>query len=369
MAVAGVRATDFVRVGSYEVQTLEADTPGHLNQWLAINGYQTFPENGASIVADYIRQGWKFVAARLHRNAGGFSRPHPLGVSFHTDSPVYPMRLTQLAGSNLHLDLFVIARQQMRVDNMATLYSDRFLVKKSDLFERRNMSPEYDFPVLKGGTFGARMGLPSLVEMAGGGCVITWLQADLANAQLDKDFSVINAPNEPTRPTVHTVQGAMLASWSNMTLAAGIVCAVGSVVYTTRKSRRARVGTALASVIVGAILVVTAKAATFGTLKSVERLQLVRDGLSEYEVEQFVERNCDVLSKMNRDEVEQYFRSALEGRPNGATGEPLAFEEAPGDFVIDSDENGIFVRTFNGPYDDEIGAPHDIRITAEPPSP
>ncbi|HUW62344.1 MAG TPA: DUF2330 domain-containing protein [Candidatus Bathyarchaeia archaeon] len=369
MKVIGVKATEVAYVGSYDVQSLEADTSAHLNEWLRTNGYRTFPENGTAIVDDYIRQGWKFVAARLHRETGGFSRPHPLAVSFRVDSPVYPMRLTQLAGSDLHLDLFVIANHQASVDNLKTLYSDGFQTRRSEQYIEE-LGPDYDFPILKGTTFGVRFGLPSLVEMAGGACVITWLKADLTNAQLNTDLLIANAPSVPTRPTVHTKRGVTLAWWSNMVLSMGIVCAVGSVVYVTRRTRRARVAAAAVSIALAALFITVAKPITFSRLKSVDTLEY-SGGLYSFQIEELLKKDSAILIRMNRDEVEQYLRNAFKDQRliNRATGEPPAFEEAPGDVIVGSDEKGIFVRTFQGPFDSELGAPHDIRIAPQPPAP
>ncbi|HUW62345.1 MAG TPA: DUF2330 domain-containing protein [Candidatus Bathyarchaeia archaeon] len=354
LAVAGVTATEAARIGSYEVQTLAANTSTHLDEWLRKNGYRTFPKNGAAILDDYIRQGWKFVAAKLHREAGKFSRPHPLAVSFKTASPVYPMRLTQLAGSDLHLDLFVMATQQVRVDNMKTLYSDRFKLDNS----------YSGLPVLTGATFRARMALPSLAEIAGGDCVVTWLQADLSNAQLRKDIDVANAPDKPLRQTFYLSLQVKKTAWSNMILVAGIVCFAGAIVFTTRKTARARVRAVQWAFVLGTVLCLAAKAATYATMPPVEAFSLFR-GLSSYDVQRFVENSQQTLAKMTRDEVDQYLRETFKGQINTVTGQPIAFEEIPGDFVVRSDDEGVFVLTFDESDSSGVGAPYQIRITPQ----
>ncbi|MHC4620948.1 MAG: DUF2330 domain-containing protein [Planctomycetota bacterium] len=102
----GVKVEAIQEVGSYEIAVLETEDAQALDNWLTSNGFTGLTEKDKGIVSDYIRDGWHFVAARLRRDGDGFSRPHPLAMSFPIDKPIYPIRLTATAGSEVYLELF-----------------------------------------------------------------------------------------------------------------------------------------------------------------------------------------------------------------------------------------------------------------------
>lgn len=107
-------------VGGYDVSRLAADDPQALNRWLLSNGY-TLPPAAESILADYIDEGWSFVAIRLAPEAEG--RLKPLRVSFPTDEFVYPMRLAQLGTEPVNLTLYTLADGERQVDGMTTVFA------------------------------------------------------------------------------------------------------------------------------------------------------------------------------------------------------------------------------------------------------
>ncbi|MBN1813774.1 MAG: DUF2330 domain-containing protein [Anaerolineae bacterium] len=121
----GVEVVERERVGLYDVSTLSADDPAALLEWLADNGY-AFPEQGGSILETYVRDGgWHFVAARvLPEEVEGLDGDvHPLWLSFDAQEPVYPMRLTALAGGTLDVLLYVLADHRMDLDGFETEFA------------------------------------------------------------------------------------------------------------------------------------------------------------------------------------------------------------------------------------------------------
>src|SRR6185503_7857538 len=82
-------------VGVYDTTTLAAKDPQALVEWLHDNGY-VLPPEANSVVSNYAKRGWVFVAAKLRRDtaAHAMRAPHPLCFTFQTDKAVYPMRLT-----------------------------------------------------------------------------------------------------------------------------------------------------------------------------------------------------------------------------------------------------------------------------------
>jgi hypothetical protein len=107
-------------IGGYDVTRLASTDRQALDTWLDDNGYEV-PDGAEPIFASYIRQGWKFVAIRLAPNSDG--RLKPLQVSFKTDIPVYPMRLSQLATKPIDLTLYTLADGQRQVEGLDTVWS------------------------------------------------------------------------------------------------------------------------------------------------------------------------------------------------------------------------------------------------------
>jgi hypothetical protein len=107
-------------VGGYDVSRLRAEDSEALSSWLDANGY-TLPAGAEPILAEYIDEGWAFVAIRLAPETEG--RLKPLQVSFETARPVYPMRLDQLSTSPVSLRLYALADSERAVDGLETTWS------------------------------------------------------------------------------------------------------------------------------------------------------------------------------------------------------------------------------------------------------
>jgi hypothetical protein len=97
-------------VGIFETATIASREPKALENWLFENGF-LLPTNAAPVIADYVKNGWVFVAAKVRRDQPGqeTSTPHPLSFTFKTDRPVYPMRLTGLNNPSLTIGLYVFS--------------------------------------------------------------------------------------------------------------------------------------------------------------------------------------------------------------------------------------------------------------------
>ena len=104
------------QVGVYDVSILAAHRRGALLDWLNEHGY-TFPTEGEPILDQYVEEGWTFVATRVRpgETARLEGDVQPLWFSFHTERPVYPMRLTALTGSSIDVLIYVLADHQMEI--------------------------------------------------------------------------------------------------------------------------------------------------------------------------------------------------------------------------------------------------------------
>ncbi|HPO15357.1 MAG TPA: DUF2330 domain-containing protein [Candidatus Hydrogenedentes bacterium] len=364
--IKGVQASQSISVGSYDVNVLEVETFNALNQWLSANGFKEVLQVGESAVNSYIAEGWKLVAAKLRREGEGFSRPHPLKISFPSPSPVYPMRLTQLAGSDLHLELFVLAAQEAKVAGMDVFFVDEFIRKESGSGCAKRA-------YCLGNKTYRRIGLPSLVDQMGSTCVLTWLKGDFANSQLNHDFSIGKTVPRFVISTVYTPRGAEIAALERAMMAGGLILLPGALLWTWRK-RKSPAPLLLEWVIFATVLVSTGVG--FVSYRSLPKAEVVLDTeshqiLSPYDVIKHLKKHPDIVAKMSVQDIEQYFLDWLARYryKNPYTGEPFALEEALGGVVIVQNDRGIAARLFSEPnqfyHRGATGLPYDIQITGE----
>ena len=114
-----VDVIDREEIGGYDVARLESGDAAALNRWLADNDY-TLPAGAEPILADYVEEGWRFVAIRLAPGAEGSLKP--LSVSFDTDETVYPMRLSQLGSEPIDITLYTLADGPRSVQSLAPVW-------------------------------------------------------------------------------------------------------------------------------------------------------------------------------------------------------------------------------------------------------
>ncbi len=105
------------KVGAYDVSVLSSDDPMALLTWLNENGY-TFPKRGEPILEAYVSEGWYFMATRVlpGESANLDVDVQPLWLSFQTERPVYPMRLTSLVTTPIDVLIYVLADHRMEVE-------------------------------------------------------------------------------------------------------------------------------------------------------------------------------------------------------------------------------------------------------------
>lgn len=120
---AGMRSTptpsvtvlDRKLVGIYDTVTISSLDPGALRSWLKANGFAA-ADNRTQAIADYVKDGWVFVAAKIRRDDPSLQTmtPHPLSFTFKTEKAVYPMRLTGIDNRQVKVNLYVFGADQAR---------------------------------------------------------------------------------------------------------------------------------------------------------------------------------------------------------------------------------------------------------------
>jgi len=194
-------------IGSYEVATLKADAAGDLNQWLESNGFAAVPAEGFQILSDYIDEDWYFVVSRLRREGKGLCTPHPLSVTFAADTPVYPMRLTALSGTELSLDLFVIGDGNAGNERTSTVYTGCCHKRLEKL---RSPWNEHFYEELKGRktTVMGSVGHPGAEREMWNGCWVTRLQGRFKPGGDWNDLTLSLSPGRTFRAVYYSSQWA-----------------------------------------------------------------------------------------------------------------------------------------------------------------
>lgn len=112
-----VTVVDHVEVGPYELAQLSGTDNRAVSDWLTAKDF-TLPPDLAGHLAPYLAEGWLVVAVHLRPEMAGQTFDDalpPMRISFATDEPVYPMRLSAAADHGQPLRLYVLADHRMDV--------------------------------------------------------------------------------------------------------------------------------------------------------------------------------------------------------------------------------------------------------------
>ncbi len=119
LSVEGVEILDHRQVGIYDVRVIAGDDAADIIAWLDDQGFAYDGEDQA-VFASYVEQGWCFVVVRINEavvsDAVEVRMLQPLVMRFAHPQPVYPLALTGTGGHDTHVELHVIASQQMADD-------------------------------------------------------------------------------------------------------------------------------------------------------------------------------------------------------------------------------------------------------------
>ena len=173
-----VEILDRQLAGVFETTTLTARDPGALRDWLNTNGY-VLPKDVEPVIADYLRDGWLFVASKVRREASPTETGslHPLSFTFAAKEPVYPLRLTGVGNGNLEVDLFVFGPERAKAAGF----------KVRDSVRPQIMETTTESLQLGGRNSGLPLAHAGLQEAAGNAAFVTRLQGTLTPEQMRQD--------------------------------------------------------------------------------------------------------------------------------------------------------------------------------------
>lgn len=103
-----------VDLGPVQAVTLAASDAEGLNDWLESNGYGIAPGVQA-LLGDYVDRGWSFAALKLTGEQALDGQLDPVRFEFATESPVYPLLLSQAAAEPQSVRLYLVGDERMEV--------------------------------------------------------------------------------------------------------------------------------------------------------------------------------------------------------------------------------------------------------------
>ncbi len=198
-------------VGSYHISVLRPKKLGDLNAWLAKNDFSLLPATAGPAVADYIADGWVFVAIKLVRAESGANAPHPIQMTFASKEPVYPLKLTGLAGGSTAFEIFVIANDRAACRQLEVEFCDRFrqdIAHASYAYDSES-DPHYETKTLfVGDTSNQIIGHPAICSLMWDKCILSKFAGTIDADRMTADLQFDRKPFEACRQHLYTRRGA-----------------------------------------------------------------------------------------------------------------------------------------------------------------
>lgn len=322
------------RVGGYDTTTVSAKDPGALLGWLKENNYAP-PPGTESIVSNYVKRGWVFVATRLHRDSSGkgTASPPPLCFTFSADKAVYPMQLTGVGASKLQVELFVFGPSQAEANYFHADLCYAAMFPESP--EAREHGP---LCVVH----------PLLRKWVAGSMVATKLSATLSPEQMRDDVDVGWIPIEDRRKTLYSNKGA---SFIGLNWGAGVfaVCLIlGSIAAAFNREWQSHLKEL---VTYASMLALTVGTVVFIALPRIEvRLVRGRPGIEMWMTDESLARDYSaaltngVSVKQAQTEISQMAAT----KENVFLGGPIREEDSPGNYIFRASTNGADFVWFDG---------------------
>ncbi len=326
-------------VGSYETVVVSAQKADELLDWLKSNGFATPPEI-TPVIADYIKDGWVFAAARLTRTESkGASAIHPLMFTFPTQKPVYPMRLTGVGNGNLKVDLYVFGDQRAKAQNFTVSRCAQATYPATNNYYSDTVELLYV----------GHPGLSNIVEKA---AVATKLEATLTPSQMKQDVWLDWEPFQAHQAVVYSQRGAWITALNCIIPIIVLGLFVQDFVrFQTwagpARLKKVRLGllgtTAVSTLLISMILPQVAVRLSKTRPQSIARFHDYQQLGLAMELNEIAETNqsLNISSWLSENMESSLKKNGLKDRLNPLTGQPYQQEDSPGNFRIVARTNGF----------------------------
>jgi hypothetical protein len=342
--VEGIKVKDINEIGNYEIFVLKADKAEALDEWLNINGFAALNKNDESIVNDYIKDNWCFVAAKLKRNEdGGLSQPHPIAMTFPSQKAIYPIKLTSTATDSLYIEIYVISEEKALCKNLRLELCDKFRFD-SALFEDYE---EHKLSGFVGTEYKQKVGHPDAVKCFWDGCIVSRVCGVLKPIQMSEDIIFTFREYQPYQKQYWSAGGAKQHSVILLIICFTVGVIMLHAYFKNKQAKYAFVSAMLLSIVLSLVLsfvfyiflpktrVDIVKTSPFQIKRSIYFKELFLNEMTEYRKETLDDKTIADIREM----VEQYAEEL---------DEKIIFGDSPGNHQIFEDERGIVWRTYTG---------------------
>jgi len=364
ISIADVEVRDINEVGNYKIFVLKAQKAEALDKWLDSNGFAALDKNDETIVNDYIKDNWCFVAAKLKRNEdGGLSQPHPLAMTFPSKKVLYPLRLTSTVGNDVYLDIFVISNKGLSVSKLQLELSDRFIIKEKAYVNMEDKA----IKGFAGEKFEQKIGHPEAFKYFWDGCIISRFCGTLSPDQMKKDIVFDISKFDHYQKHYWSKQGAWQYSLIFFFLAIVFIFIALHCLYRGEKYKNFRnplIRAVLLSFVFSSVSSLTVYA-MLPKIKNITTSSRIQNIVRRSEELSFKEKLGELVSQYYADSenisIEQYkiaIANLIQNNPqlqkfehfitNPFGGGVIKQEDSPGNYVIFKDERGVVWRTYTG---------------------
>lgn len=114
------------QIGVYDISVLRASNASDLLKWLRTNGYRV-DGRAQMVLADYIRRGWVFTAARIIVHQRAVTRAMTEGtlqamqLDFAAKEPVYPLAISSLNPGTTRVLIYAVAEHRLVANGLKTV--------------------------------------------------------------------------------------------------------------------------------------------------------------------------------------------------------------------------------------------------------
>ena len=352
-AASGVVVAKTATVGSYTVNILNSSQPASLDAWLAENGFAAMPESAAKIIADYISKHWVFAAIKLTRGESGANVPHPIKMAFASKEPIYPMKLTAIAGGSPRFELFVVGNDRASCDSLEETFCDQFSAEENETWTKSETKTYFS-----GSNSRCAIGHPTICSLMWDRCVLTKFAGTVDAVNMTDDIHFTWKPFKSHQEHFFTRYGAgclavilfavVVGGWNIVSMrdyARGLVQPKGFGRYFVKKMIPA---IALAAILAGVC---------FAALPKLDNadVQFVhwRRPPSDlpWTIDALLKESPDILRR-SPSEIATFLlqgETAPGGRhpKNETTGSELKVEDSPGNFTLERKSSQLFVRVYD----------------------
>jgi hypothetical protein len=281
------------------------------------------------------------------------------------------MRLTELAGSNVYLELFVIADKQATNEKLVLEFSDKYDFKKEA--EQGIFKGQY-LPGFTGKKYHHEIGHPFAQKLMWDGCMVTRLCGTIQPRQMNDDILLKLSAAKPYQKHYFSRNGAFITACFVCMSMFCILLIVLTIIFKNRIGEANRgkfywtriiLPMVLSSLLLlGVIYAAIPKINVETRTKYGRWLWGARKHAMANIAEKIAQQN-DYFSHKDVNEVTKVVNNFFKTDQNLYTRKEIKQEDSPGNYTIFKNEQGEIVMRF---YSEEA-YPYDFPLTSKPERP